>query len=458
MTKNEILYSLNKPDDFILAIVEFLDDDTHRVHYVRQPFQREPDFGVTSVNYDFAELLARRRSRHEPGAQEDWRRPLPRRASPRAPVPGRAFDEVLATDRRRAGAGPRGRQHGADRPLLEHWRVHQPRRSPTTAGARGPSRPWPSTSTGASRTMSGFSASNLWRMMQFFETYRDQPKLAPLVRELSWTHNLAHHEPVPSATRSESSTCGSAIRERGPIRELQRQLDGALFERDGPVAGKTVTSGDRIASRRRGDLQGHLPRRVPRPSAQALRGRPAAGPGRATQAVPDRAGPRLLLVGSEYPIQVGGRDFALDLLFFNRALNCLVAFELKIVEFEPEHLGKLEFYLEALDRDVKKPHERPSIGVLLCATKNHEVVEYALSRSMSPALVAEYQTRLPDKKLLAGQAPRVLRAGASPGRSRRPRRGIATARGKNARRHEEAKGPQDVMTATYRKRSETSCS
>ena len=71
-----------------------------------------------------------------------------------------------------------------------------------------------------------------------------------------------------------------------------------------------------------------------------------------------------------------------------------------MVEFEPEHLGKLQFYLEALDRDVKKPHEQPSIGVLLCATKNNEVVEYALSRSMSPALVAEYQTRLPDRKLL----------------------------------------------------------
>ena len=59
MTRNEILYSLNKPDDFILAIVEFFDADTHKAHYVRQPFQREPDFGVTSVNYDFAELLAR---------------------------------------------------------------------------------------------------------------------------------------------------------------------------------------------------------------------------------------------------------------------------------------------------------------------------------------------------------------------------------------------------------------
>src|SRR5205823_12294990 len=89
-----------------------------------------------------------------------------------------------------------------------------------------------------------------------------------------------------------------------------------------------------------------------------------------------------------------------DLLFFHRGLTALVAFELKVEEFEPGHLGQLEFYLEALDRDVRKPHEQPSIGVLLCATKDHEVVEYALSRAASPALVAEYQTRLPDKKLL----------------------------------------------------------
>ena len=105
-------------------------------------------------------------------------------------------------------------------------------------------------------------------------------------------------------------------------------------------------------------------------------------------------------VGSEFPVQVGGRDFALDLLFFHRGLNALVAFELKVNEFEPEYLGKLTFYLEALDRDVRKSHEQPSIGVLLCASKEDEVVEYALSRTLSPALIAEYQTQLPDKKLL----------------------------------------------------------
>jgi predicted nuclease of restriction endonuclease-like (RecB) superfamily len=108
-------------------------------------------------------------------------------------------------------------------------------------------------------------------------------------------------------------------------------------------------------------------------------------------------------VGSEYPLQVGTRDFALDLLFFHRGLNCLVAMELKVTRFEPEYLGKLSFYLEALDRDVRKAHEQPSIGVLLCASKEDKVVEYALNRTLSPALIAEYQTMLPDKKLLQGK-------------------------------------------------------
>jgi hypothetical protein len=99
-------------------------------------------------------------------------------------------------------------------------------------------------------------------------------------------------------------------------------------------------------------------------------------------------------------VQVGNQDFAIDLVFFHRGLACLVAFELKIREFRPEDLGKLGFYLEALDRDVKKPHERPSIGVLLCATKDNEVVEYALGRTLSPALVAEYQTALPPRTVL----------------------------------------------------------
>ena len=88
------------------------------------------------------------------------------------------------------------------------------------------------------------------------------------------------------------------------------------------------------------------------------------------------------------------------MLLFNRALQCLVAIELKATDFKPEHLGQLEFYLEALDRNVKMPCENPSVGLILCAGKDDMVVEYALSRSLSPALVADYQLHLPNKTLL----------------------------------------------------------
>jgi RecB family endonuclease NucS len=111
-------------------------------------------------------------------------------------------------------------------------------------------------------------------------------------------------------------------------------------------------------------------------------------------------GKNFLFIGEEYKLQVGNSDFYIDLLFYHRGLQCLVAFELKADKFKPDHLGQLNFYLEALDRDVKKQNENPSIGVLLCKDKDSEVVEYALSRSLSPTMVSEYKTQLPDKKLL----------------------------------------------------------
>jgi predicted nuclease of restriction endonuclease-like (RecB) superfamily len=242
---------------------------------------------------------------------------------------------------------------------------------------------------------SGFSASNLWRMRQFFETYRNQPKLAPLVRELSWTHNLLI---MSRCKRDEEREFYLRLcqREKWGKRELERQLAGAFFER-------TVLSPPKLAPAVR-ELH---------PDAASVfkdtyliefldlpKGHSEADLWSKSSSSSSELGRDFCFVGSEYRLQVGGRDFFLDLLFFNRALNALVDIELKVEEFQPEHLGKLEFCLEALDRDVRKPHERPSIGVLLCATKDHEVVEYALSRAMSPALVAEYQTCLPDKKLL----------------------------------------------------------
>ncbi len=105
-------------------------------------------------------------------------------------------------------------------------------------------------------------------------------------------------------------------------------------------------------------------------------------------------------IGEEYKVKVGKHDYFIDLLFYHRELCCLVAFELKITDFEPEHLGKMNFYLEALDRDVKKKHENPSVGVLLCKQKDNEVVEYALSRNLSPTMISKYKTQLINKKLL----------------------------------------------------------
>jgi len=245
----------------------------------------------------------------------------------------------------------------------------------------------------------GFTRANLFRMRQFFETYRRDKKVAPLVRQLPWSHNLMILGRCKRAEEREFYL-RLAVQERWGKRDLERQLKGALFER-------TVLSPPKVAALLRqlhpaaetifkdSYLLDFLD--LPDPHSEAdLQGALVANLKRFLLEL----GRDFCFVGEQYLVQVGGRDFRLDLLFYHRSLQCLVAIDLKVDQFEPEHLGKLEFYLEALDRDVRKPHERPSIGVLLCATKDHEVVEYALSRAVSPALIAEYQTAMPDKKLL----------------------------------------------------------
>lgn len=111
-------------------------------------------------------------------------------------------------------------------------------------------------------------------------------------------------------------------------------------------------------------------------------------------------GKDFLFVDQEYTLPVGGEDFRADLLFYHRGLQCLVAFELKTRKFRPSDLGQLEFYLEALDRDVKKENENPSIGIILCREANRIVVEYAMSRAMSPVMVAQYKKMLIPKEVL----------------------------------------------------------
>jgi predicted nuclease of restriction endonuclease-like (RecB) superfamily len=245
----------------------------------------------------------------------------------------------------------------------------------------------------------GFTRPNLFRMRQFFEAYKGDEKVSPLVRQLPWSANL-HILTKCKRPEERDFYLRMAVQQRWSVREVARQIDGALFERAvlNPPKVSTLLRQlhpgaeavfrdayvveflDLPDGHREADLHKSLLRNLRHFLAEL--------------------GRDFCFVGSEVPLQVGGKDFALDLLFFHRSLTCLVAFELKIGEFQPEHLGKLSFYLEALDRDVRKPHEGPSIGVLLCASKDSEVVEYALSRSLSPTLIAEYQTQLPDKKLL----------------------------------------------------------
>jgi predicted nuclease of restriction endonuclease-like (RecB) superfamily len=250
----------------------------------------------------------------------------------------------------------------------------------------------------ADPAIKGFSDKNLWRMKQFYESYQDDEKLSTLVRELPWTHNVIIFSRCKN-TDERSFYLQHTIANKLGKRALERQIDAAVFERTAlptklspaarvlhPSIGEAFK--DRYVleflglpeSHNENDLQKALVRHM--------------------KALILELGKDFLFVSQEYRLQVGNQDFYIDLLFYHRGLSALVAFELKVGQFKPEHMGQLNFYLEALDRDVKKPHENPSIGVLLCRDKDDEVVEYALSRNLSPTLIAQYQLQLPDKKLL----------------------------------------------------------
>lgn len=245
----------------------------------------------------------------------------------------------------------------------------------------------------------GFSDKNLWRMKQFYETYKDFPKLSSLTRQLSWTNNTIIFSRSKSIEEQEFYL-NLTLQEKYSSRKLERQINSSVFER-------TMIGQKKLSA---------LPREIrnefhnifkdsyvfdflnlPEPHNESDLQK---GLIHQMKNFILELGKDFLFIGEEYKVQVGNSDFYVDLLFYHRGLQCLVAFELKADKFKPEHLGQLNFYLEALDRDVKKATENPSIGVLLCKDKDSEVVEYALSRSLSPTMVAEYQMQLPDKKLL----------------------------------------------------------
>ena len=232
-------------------------------------------------------------------------------------------------------------------------------------------------------------------MRQFYETYPNSQITTALRTQLSWTH----HRIIMSRCKTESERlfylelAALAATERYSTRELDRQINSGIFERTRLADAKLL----QIAHPK--PLSGvfrdsyvldflNLP---PNHSENDLKKALVS----CLKGFILELGRDFSFLGEEYRLQVGNSDFFIDLLFYHRELQSLVAFELKIDKFRPEYLGQIEFYLEVLDRDIKKPHENASIGVLLCRDKDDEVVEYALSRSISPTVVVKCQLSCP---------------------------------------------------------------
>ena len=245
----------------------------------------------------------------------------------------------------------------------------------------------------------GFNRRGLYRMKQFYETYKDDEKVSTLLTQLSWSNHLK----LLSACKTNDERLfymQLCVKEGYSARELARQVDSGYYERH--LLSKTNLSP--VVSQAHNDTGNifldnyvldflDLPEKVSEKDLQKsiLNN---------LKSFILEIGKDFTFIGEEYRVQVGNHDYYIDLLFYHRGLSCLVAFELKIGEFKPEYIGKVNFYLEALDREVKKENENPSVGVILCASKDDEVVEYALSRSLSPTMVSEYTLKLIDKKLL----------------------------------------------------------
>lgn len=247
--------------------------------------------------------------------------------------------------------------------------------------------------------LKGFSDKNLWRMKQFYETYKDYPKLSALLREISWTNNLTVLSRAKTIEEQEFylRLCSQ---EKYSSRELERQISSGVFERVMLGNSKLSAALREIHPELNNSFKDSYVFEFLNLSESHSESDLQKGLIRQLKNFILELGKDFLFIGKEYKVQVGNSDFYIDLLFYHRGLQCLVAFELKADKFKPEHLGQLNFYLEALDRDVRKQNENPSIGILLCKDKDSEVVEYALSRSLSPTMVSEYKTQLPDKKIL----------------------------------------------------------
>lgn len=250
--------------------------------------------------------------------------------------------------------------------------------------------------------LSGFDRTGIYRMKQFYEMYYDDEIVAPLVRQISWSNNLL----IMSRTKSNKERefyIKMCIKNHYKKRELDRQISSAYYERymlSSNKANESIISTideDDYPNTKLLDTYSleflYLPNEFKEKDLkEALIHN--------MKNFILEIGKDFTFIGEEYCIRVGDEDFFIDLLMFNRSINCLVAFELKIGKFKPEYLSKMNFYLEALDRQVKQKDENPSVGIILWSSKNNEVVEYSMSRNLSPTMISNYTLKLPDKKIL----------------------------------------------------------
>ena len=239
--------------------------------------------------------------------------------------------------------------------------------------------------------VSGFSAPNLWRMKRLYETYAANEKLSPLVREIGWTHNTVildrcHDDLEREFYLRMSRRFGwtknvliHQIENRTYEKTLlnQTNFDAALPE---PVRAQARLA---VKDEYTFDFLELADEHSERQLEDALLAN--------VEAFLREMGGLFTLIGSQYRIEIGDNEYFIDLLLFHRRLKCLVAVELKIGEFLPEYVGKMQFYLALLDERTRLPDESPSIGIILCKTKDRTIVEYALRESNKPIGVATYR-------------------------------------------------------------------
>lgn len=239
----------------------------------------------------------------------------------------------------------------------------------------------------------GFSARNLWRMRNLYVAYKDNEILPPLVAEISWSKNIVIMEKCKEQLEREFYI--KMTKKYGWTKDvLINHIENKSYEKyllnqtnfDETLPEKYINQAkfavkDEYIFDFMELYEKHSERELEQNLIKNIR------------LFLEEMGSNFAFMGSQYHLNVGGADFYIDLLLYHRSLKSLVAVELKIGDFNPEFVGKLQFYLTALDKQVKLADENPSIGIIICKNKNRTVVEYALNNTYNPIGVSTYQIR-----------------------------------------------------------------